>query len=240
MRMVAIALLLAALPGTALAAQPADTPHSTGGYRALAEVMGGAGTSAPALEASLRVLAVRMRASDPILAQAEATFPGICQRLAGEMRPIFIRHQREVARKYRPRIVALLREAMSAEEAAALAQFYRSPLGARISRSIATTHQASQRAGDTPAEVLTAVLTTDEIAYVDRFFAKGAGRKLTPVLPRLTQMRAEMERAALSAEDRQEIKAIVTRAVTLFRVLPDPPSALPPAAPLKLGRTART
>jgi hypothetical protein len=232
MRMVAIALLFAALPGTALAAEPATTTVGAGGYRALADVMGGAGDSGPALDASLDVLAQRMQASDPILAEAEATFPGICSRLAAEMRPIFLRHQREVARRYRPRMIAVLRDAMSNEDAAALAQFYRSPLGGRISRSVVS--------GDAPGAVLAAVLTPDEIAYVDRFFGKGPGRKLSPVLPRLAAMRAEMERAPLSAEDRIEIKAIVTRAVTLFRVLPDAPSALPPAPPLKLGRIART
>jgi hypothetical protein len=232
MRMVAIALLLAAFPGTALAAAPAETAISTGGYRDLAEVMAGEGTSAPALDASLNTLAARMRASDPILAEAEATFPGICGRLAAEMRPIFLRHQQRLARDYRPRMVALLQEAMSQGEASALAAFYRSPLGGRISRSVAT--------ADEPGAVLAAVLTRDEIAYVDRFFGKGPGRKLTPLLPRLTAMRTQMERAPLSAEHRQEIKAIVTRAVTLFRVLPDAPSVLPPAPPLKLGRITRT
>jgi hypothetical protein len=240
MRMVAIALLLAALPGTTLAAELAAPVVSSRGYVSLADVLGGAGSGAPALEASLKTLAIQMQASDPILAEAEATFPGICDRLAGEMRPIFLRHQREVARQYRPRMIAVLREAMAEDEAAALAAFYRSPLGARISRSVATTHNAAQREGDTPAEVLTAVLTPDEIAYVDRFFGKGPGRKLTPLLPRLTAMRAEMERAPLSAEHRQEIKAIVTRAVTLFRVVPDAPSVLPPAPTLKFGRIERT
>jgi hypothetical protein len=232
MRMVAIALLLAALPGAAFAAEPAAMAVSSGGYGALADVMGGSGTSAPALEASLKLVAMQMRVSDPILAEAEATFPGICDRLAGEMQPIFLRHQRAVARQYRPRIIGLLRAAMSEEEAGALAQFYRSPLGGRISRSVA--------AFDSPAAVLSAVLSRDEIAYVDRFFGKGPGRRLTPLLPRLTAMRSEMERAPLSAEDRQAIKAIVTRAVTLFRVVPDAPSALPPAPPLKLGTMSRT
>lgn len=232
MRMVAIALLLAALPGSALAAEPAAPVASSRGYGSLADVLGGGGSGAPALEASLKVIAGHMRASDPILAEAEATFPGICDRLAREMRPIFLRHQREVARQYRPRMIAALREAMAEDEAASLAAFYRSPLGGRISRSVAT--------ADIPGTVLAAVLTRDEIAYVDRFFGKGPGRKLTPLLPRLTEMRAEMERAPLSADDRQEIKAIVTRAVTLFRVVPDAPSVLPPAPPLKLGRVART
>ncbi len=232
MRMVAIALLLAALPGTTLVAEPAAPVVSSRGYGSLADVLGGAGSGAPALEASLKTLAIQMRASDPILAEAEATFPGICTRLAGEMRPIFLRHQREVARQFRPRMIAVLQESMAEDEAGALAEFYRSPLGGRISRSVAT--------ADAPGAVLAAVLTRGEISYVDRFFGKGPGRKLTPLLPHLTAMRAEMERAPLSAEDRQEIKAIVTRAVTLFRVVPDAPSVLPPAPPLKFGRVART
>jgi hypothetical protein len=178
----------------------------------------------------VRTAARQLAAANPILAEAERTFPGICDRLAQEMQPVFARHHQRTTARFRPRATALLQAMMSPEEAAAIAQFYRSPLGAKLARAVETDPAARV----SPASLASA-LDREEVQYIDRFFGRGAGRKLTPLLPSLTSLRAEMSRAPFSAADKRELKAIVERAVRLYKVLPDPPSSLPPPKRLKLG-----
>lgn len=166
--------------------------------------------------------------SIPEIAIAEKLSPGLIAELLQEMRPRLIAINDRVQREYRSEWKALLASAFSPEEARSVAEFYRSPLGAKVLGGVArnfTYDQTIANIAETPvitnqqvsadmrrttagllAELTLADLEEMGLAAVEN----PALLKLGELAPQMAELRTRMENEQPTAAEEAAIEAAVT------------------------------
>jgi hypothetical protein len=214
------ALALAAQPSAAQvvqAAQLAADPHERVYDTLVAQADDG-----PMIEAALDWLIGELR-RDGNIAVIEAAHPGFLKQMRAATRPIIAGYSQRVKLAYRPRMIAILRAELTAEDAAEIAEFYASPVGRRLVAGVSQSYRPEAVLGTigsdeqvTVAEVerdmdgatqaalqgLSAAETAELHAEIA---AHPAMAKLVPLVPKIAALRAEMEEQPMTAEEEAAI-----------------------------------
>lgn len=243
MRIVSVVLLATAAFSTSAEARPlhlslpfmSSNQHATE-YGALADVLMQSGDHSPVVDQLVQTVVIRLASDHPVLAKAEVTFPGVSASLGELLRPVLAQRQQRLADQARPQMTTLLRSGMSPAEARAITAFYRSPLGDKVMREVVAqsapaTDDARQKRklANEPDGVS---LTPAERAQIDRFFVSGAGRRLSPLLPRLMRLRTNLERQSITPQESHAILAIVKKATDAYQLLTRAPAPNEPTKPI--------
>ncbi|WEK47980.1 MAG: DUF2059 domain-containing protein [Candidatus Andeanibacterium colombiense] len=136
-------------------------------------------------------------------------------------------------------MIAVLQERLTVDETRSVASFYRSPLGRKLLAGVSknydidSTVRSAAKNPDAPVDAKELgkdlnrtgiqaylALTKDERAEVDRLALDTPGlAKLAAAQPALMAVRAEMENAPLTADEREHFNQILKHA---FSAQPDP------------------
>ncbi len=186
------------------------------------------------LDTTLSQLATQMVQGDPMLRELEKNAPGVVQALMDAMRPGLFEYSERIRLEYRPRIIAEIRQVLTAREAMAMSAFYRSPLGLRTLQSASTNFSitnAGQQAIDgvdvtsqainsdisETAQRGYASLSAEDRAELDRVVLTTPGfHKLPIVMQRIGPIRAEMENAQPTAGETAAIEAALLTVVQQY------------------------
>ena len=168
--------------------------------------------------------------AEPTMVAAEAAYPGLFDAMIDAGRPVITRQNRELQEEFRPRFVVAIADALTEQEAARMAEFYRSPLGVKMLGGLSKTmdNRASIEGGvengeidmnDFDKDVMTSAgkivgtLTAEEQTELVRLFTTD------PALMKMSQMqsvvmpiRADMEKAGMSPERQKEIETAIQTA----------------------------
>lgn len=163
--------------------------------------------------------------NEPILELVEAEQPGLLDGLARTIRPIFHEHVADTEEFLRPRMTALFRSALSADEATQVASFYRSDLvrklmvgtfanftGERTIRGVLENSDdkiiSSSFKADTQSAGIKGYLglTPEERRQLDDLAAASpALAKFTALTPQTTALRLEAETMPMAPEREAEL-----------------------------------
>ena len=168
--------------------------------------------------------------ADPNMVAAEAAYPGLFDAMIDAGRPIITRHSQEIQDEYRPRYVAALAEALTEQEAARIAEFYRSPLGAKMLGGLSRTMdgramieggiangEIDMRDFDTDirksaGQIVGALSAQEQADLVRLFTTDPALMKMNDLQAIVLPIRAEMEKAAMAPARQKEIEAAIKTA----------------------------
>ena len=165
--------------------------------------------------------------ANPEMVAAEAAFPGLFDAMIDAGRPIIKRQNAELQDEFRPRFVAALSEALTEQEAVRIAEFYRSPLGAKMLAGLSRTMdnrnsiQEGVKTGKIDMEdfekdvvksagTVVGTLTAEEQTELVRLFTtEPALQKMTSLQGVVAPIRAEMEHAGMAPFRQKEIEAAI-------------------------------
>lgn len=180
---------------------------------------------------AMAVVGQQLRA-DPNVGAADAASPGLVDEILAGMRPIIDQHNDRVTKAYRPRMVAVMADYLTPEEAVSVAAFYRSDVGRKLMSGVIANYDMERviSAGmqDKPVsedEVRSDI--TDAVskgmAQMDQSDMEAIGRealanpallKLQRIGPQINRLRTQMENEPLSPEDDAAIVAVVETVFT--------------------------
>lgn len=168
--------------------------------------------------------------ADPNMVAAEAAYPGLFDAMIDAGRPVITRQSQELQDEFRPRYVAALAEALTEQEAARIAEFYRSPLGVTMLSGLSRTmdNRASIEGGVANGEIdmrdcdkdvmksagnIVGTLSAEEQAELVRLFtADPALMKMNDLQSVVVPIRADMDKAGMSPSRQKEIEAAIQTA----------------------------
>ncbi|MBX7532999.1 DUF2059 domain-containing protein [Qipengyuania sp. 1XM1-15A] len=168
--------------------------------------------------------------ADPNMVAAEAAYPGLFDAMIDAGRPIITRQNQELQDEFRPRYVSALAEVLTEQEAARIAEFYRSPLGMKLLGGLSRTmdNRASIEGGVANGEIdmkdfdkdvmksagkIVGTLSAEEQAELVRLFTTDpALMKLNDLQGVVVPIRAEMEKAGMAPARQKEIEAAIQTA----------------------------
>lgn len=168
--------------------------------------------------------------ADPNMVAAEAAYPGLFDAMIDAGRPVITRHNQELQDEFRPRYVAALAEALTEQEAARIAEFYRSPLGMKMLGGLSRTmdSRATIEGGIAKGEIdikdfdkdvqksagqIVGSLTAEEQAELVRLFTTDpALMKMNDLQAIVVPIRADMEKAGMAPARQKEIEAVIQTA----------------------------
>ena len=220
---------LAAAPALAQAEDPAVSPHA-----ALLDAMQSGIDQEASLDTMLAQVAAAMVNGNPELAALEEEHPGMIGAMVLNLRPVLRSNSDRVTAVFRPRLVAEIAAVMSEEESTALAGFYNSDLGRRVTRvasqnmSVANASEAAI-AGETvsaedvgadlartTAQTMEALSLADRTELMAQSLATPGFLKMPQLMQQVAAIRAEMESAPPTADEQQAIVAAVQQTVAQF------------------------
>ncbi len=160
MRYLLILLASATLTPTALIAQDAETlaAQAVDAHADLYASMEEGIDNRAMVDGTMRALRLQF-AANPDIAAAERMKAGLIDNMIEAIRPTMSEYSERVRIEYRPRMIALLEEKLTAKEAVDLAQFYRSDLGRKLLSGISTNYQ--------PDNVLSTISTERKVTAED-------------------------------------------------------------------------
>jgi hypothetical protein len=146
MRVLALALVAIMLVPQPLAAEPkAEVLQVADAYETLYAVMRGGIDEEAVLDNLVADFAGQLAVANPDIALLERRHQGLMLQVSEGMRPIFRTYRSRVEQEYAPRMIELLRQVLSSDEAIEITAFYRSDIGQTLLRAVST--QAVQSAG---------------------------------------------------------------------------------------------
>ncbi|WP_086607205.1 DUF2059 domain-containing protein [Erythrobacter donghaensis] len=175
---------------------------------------------------AMAVVGQQLRA-DPNVGAAEAVSPGLVDEILAGMRPVIDRHNDRVTKDYRPRMMAVMADYLTPEEASGVAAFYRSDLGRKLMSGVISNYNMESviAAGMKEQQVTEAQVrgditeaVTKGMAQMDKSDIEAIGRealanpallKLQRISPQINRLRTQMENEPLSPADDAEIVAVV-------------------------------
>ncbi|MBO9499752.1 MAG: DUF2059 domain-containing protein [Novosphingobium sp.] len=230
------ALLLLAAAGPALAADdpPPQAPAAAAAdpyddvYSAILEGVDDQAT----LDRVLDTIMTALQREVPEMAIVEDARPGFLGELRTAMRPVMSDYSARVMAAYRPKVLKVLGEELTVDEARQVAAFYRSELGRKLLGGavqhfdLDETMRSAVRNPDAPIESDTVnadfkrigvqaylALTPEERKQLDLIASQTpALMKLAAAQPRLTALRAEMENEPPTPEENARLEAVMTAA----------------------------
>lgn len=167
----------------------------------------------------------KMMAQDASIAAAEAASPGLLDEMMAGMRPVLERQSLRVTALYRPKMLAVMADYLTPEEATQVAGFYRSDVGRRMMGSVVANYSFDKTLATVAAEkdVSAAEVKSDidnavaaGMAAMDEKDLIEAGRqalsnpallKMQRANPAIQQVRAQMENEPLTAEEEATMAA---------------------------------
>lgn len=183
------------------------------------------------LDSMLLAIINEIRRQVPEMAILEDIDPAFATNFQQAIKPVLTRHSERVQSEYQPRMVEILSEELTPEEAISVAAFYRSDLGRKVvmtaSQSFSSdeiVRQIGKDLGqdqDIEASVVAIsadlkktsidsylALSTTERAELTQVTLNTPGLiKLQSVMPRLHAVRAEMENVPLTPEDEASMQS---------------------------------
>lgn len=169
--------------------------------------------------------------ADTNLAVLEENFPGLHDAMIDAMRPILLQTDAEMQSQFRPDFVAALTSAVTEEEASRIAEFYRSPIGAKLLSGLSQTtdlrqsiEQGVRNGGQLDMEdfdrdvaassskVAGSLSEAEQEQLVAMFRTEPALRKLPQVQQAMRPVRIEMEKASVTPERRQHVEQAIRAA----------------------------
>lgn len=175
---------------------------------------------------AMAVVGQQLRA-DPNVGAAEAVSPGLVDEILAGMRPVIDRHNDRVTKDYRPRMMAVMADYLTPEEATDVAGFYRSDLGRKLMSGVISNYNMEGviAAGMKEQQVTEAQVrgditeaVTKGMAQMDKNDIEAIGRqalaspalmKLQRIAPEINRLRTQMENEPLSPADDAEIVQVV-------------------------------
>lgn len=132
----AIAVLLACAPLAALPVHatdvPAAAPVTVDPFEDIYAAIQESADMERQLDQLSATIAEQIASADTSLAIAEARYPGLSKAMVAGFRPVLAGYSARVRESFRPRMIAVFRDKLSASEARDVAAFYRSPMGKRL------------------------------------------------------------------------------------------------------------
>lgn len=198
-------------------------------YAAIFDALQGGLDSELVIENQLEVIR-SLWAQDPTMAQMEAQHPGLFDALLAAARPVLTRQNEEIAVEYRPKFLAALANVLTPAEAETIAQFYRSPIGIKMMRSLSANmdSRASIEGGLKTGEIAIADvesdiekgaekvmdgLTTSEEKDLARILSSDPVYLKFPALQSAVMpVRAQMERESMTPQRQREIEQTIAMA----------------------------
>lgn len=168
--------------------------------------------------------------ADPNMVAAEAAYPGLFDAMIDASRPIIKRQNQELQEEFRPRFVSALADNLTEQEAARIAEFYRSPLGVKMLQGLSQTmdNRTSIENGVETGEIDAADLDKDvatsagkivgtlsaaEQTELVRLFTTDPALGKLPTLPAVMRpIRMEMEQAGMKPSRQKEIETAIQTA----------------------------
>jgi hypothetical protein len=146
MRVFALALVTLMLAARPVAAEPkASVPQVADAHMELYAAMRGGIDEEQVLDNLIAEFAGQLAIADPNVALLERRYPGLMMEISEAMRPTFRTYRYRVEQEYAPRMVELLRQMLSSDEAIELTAFYQSRIGQTLLRAVSS--QSVQSAG---------------------------------------------------------------------------------------------
>lgn len=183
----------------------------------------------------VRTFAAELPKADPRMAELEAQKPGLALAIAEGLRPVFKPFSQRITTDFRGKVVALMRESLTADEAHTIAVVFSSPAMKKMMRiAVANYTQtnvlrdamrgdgtitAQSADADNRAAVSAAMeeMTPADYAELAKLpMTPALGRKLQQMQPRITALRIAMENAALLPQEEQLIQDAVEEAMVKF------------------------
>ncbi|MCB5426085.1 DUF2059 domain-containing protein [Altererythrobacter sp. CC-YST694] len=169
----------------------------------------------------------------PELELLEAEKPGLMAGMAAAFRPVLADYSARVKETYRPRMIALFKEELSAEDAEQLSAFYRSDLGRKLLTGLSNNYTGARTMrsaienpkADIPAETITNdVKSATFKAYLGLSVADRkavdalatdipAFGKLNKLQPQINALRHEMENSPMLPEEDARLQSSIDAAL---------------------------
>jgi hypothetical protein len=221
-----LALVAALLIAPALSAQSAPTASSASPHEQLYAAFD-AGIDQDAVTDRALAAVGRQMLAVPQIAAVEERHPGTVATLLARARPIVLTHSDRVHAQYYPRMISLLRAELTIEEATDLVDFYTSPLGRRLLLASSVNTRADTVVGaavedqsvtgaDVQADLeatgratLNSLSAAETAQLYREIAARPALAKLTPMMPKLAALRAQMESEPLSAQEQAALNTVL-------------------------------
>lgn len=223
-------LALPALTAPALAAEPAAAPLPSDPYTGLVQAIVDGVDENVLFNSAVKQIRDALVNESPNIAALEGQYPGTVDAMIQAMAPTLRHHSSRLSSAYQKDLAALLASNLTAEEARDAAAFYSSPLGRKLmgkvqdnytvgavaSEVVANEGEAQTSAAAverdirrTTAATMRSLTPEDHKAINAQLLGKVWVLKLQAIQPKMHQLRAAMENAALSPED----DAAMTKAV---------------------------
>ena len=185
------------------------------------------------LDNMLATIARQIIESDASMAIAEQKSPGLGAALAEGMRPAMERYSTRVTALYRPRMIAMLRGELTADEAASVTEFYRSDTGRKLIAKVSRNYDGSAMIGEALnqqdisvgaverdqkrliAQTMGGMSVEERDALAAEIMTRPAMVKMQAVHAKMVPLRAEMENTPMTPEEtallEQGIRAAVAQ-----------------------------
>lgn len=183
----------------------------------------------------VRTFAAELPKADPRIATLEAQKPGLALAIAEGLRPVFKPFSERITGEFRGKVVALMRETLTGDEAQSVAIIFSSPAMKKMMRIAVSNYTqtnvlreamrgdgtvtAQAADADNRAAVRAAMeeMTPADFAELAKLPMNPAlGRKLQQLQPRITALRIAMENAELLPQEEQMIQDAVEAAMVKF------------------------
>lgn len=223
----AIAVLLACAPLAALPVHatdvPAAAPVAVDPFEDIYAAIQESADMERQLDQLSATIAEQIASADTSLAIAEARYPGLSKAMVTGFRPVLAGYSARVRESFRPRMIAVFRDKLSASEARDVAAFYRSPMGKRLLGGVVESFDAKATItsalkdkevsaaavqADTDAAVRGALaqFTQDDFAALGELARRQPGlMKLGAIGEALGPIRAAMENQPLTDAEQQAL-----------------------------------
>ena len=203
-------------------------------YARLYDAIDAAMDQQASVDSMLNSVAGQMVRNDPGLRDLEKDNPGVVAALMNELRPIIYAYSERVRLLYRPRMLALVADVMTEEEADSVAGFYSSDAGRRLMNLASQNTTAAAVANDylegqppsaesvsqdleATSRAAVAALTPEERMELTRLAMATPGFfKMSIISRRVAPIRAEMEATPPTPEEMDAIVAAVGRVLDQF------------------------
>lgn len=183
----------------------------------------------------VKSFAAELPKADPRIAELEAREPGISLAIAEGLRPVFKPFSERVTTEFRGKVVEVMREVLTPQEALTVAEIFSSPAMKKMMRiAVANYSQtnvlrdamsgdgtvtAQSAEADNRAAVSAAMeeMTPEDFAELAKLpMTPALNRKMQLLSPRITALRIEMENATMLPAEEQMIADAVEAAMVKF------------------------
>lgn len=198
------------------------------------------------LDTLLVTVTDQLQVQQPLFKDVERSKPGLMAKLRAAIRPVMSEYWERTRQLYAPRMMAMLREELTAQDARDLVRLYRSPVGQKVLRGASTNYKAQatiESALRNPHAPITADTVKSDIedasvGAIDSLSANElkqfgtmalaipALSKMPRINERIAQLRAELEETPMTPDEAQQLSdAIRTTIQQHLASAPDSPVA---------------